>query len=277
MSLSSDILEILEKDGRMSWSAIGIYNVLYGRKTRDIIPSEKRKIIKKINTSLKRLTDRKKINRKTRGFYQAKPLPHVIEKLENPSVCVHGIKLEIKIVENNTKGMVGIPPQSNIFGDWLDARGFEAICNNRWSLVRWWENRKITFIFHVSGLVEVFVNASSFPLGFLDFDRLLIWFNGFFDPLLFDHGCTFVRQIGFNRDFRLLRLDGVKSVSLKVVRNLWHQVYQKEGFVRFETHAVFPEMCVDVDAVVRGLGLLTSSVSVGNGHSVDYHDDWEVG
>lgn len=242
----------------MQYNAHAIFTTIYMKENKDFKPIEKKQVIAKIRTELKRLSDRKKIDRKTRGFYQAKPFPHVIAKLENPEVRIHGIKIEINIAENNIKGILPITPGSNIVEDWLVARGFEPISNNRFCIVKWWENRKVTVTFHVSGLVEIFIRASSNPLGFFDFDRLLMWFNGFFDPFLFEHSDMWVRQIGFNRDFRLLRLEGVSSVSLQVMRNVWSQVYQKDGCVRFEHHLVFPRLCLDVDAVSRSLLLLTS-------------------
>lgn len=272
MSLSNEILTILENNGNMQYNSKAILDTIYGSKSRDMPPSEMRRITAKIRTELKRLSDRKKINRKQRGFYQAKPLPHVIQKLENPNVQLHGLKIECYIVENNTKGMLPIPPKNNI-ENWLDARGFEPISHNRWSLTRWWENKKITFIIHSKGLIEIFARASNNPFEFLDFSRWLDWLNGFFDPLIFDRKEMWVRQIGYARDFRLLRLEGVSSVSLQVMMNVWSQVYQKGDMVRFEHHMTFPKTTIDVDTVARSLMMLTTPMAETNGIRSDERRD----
>lgn len=271
MSLSIQIMEILENNAQMQYNAKAIFYAIYGRKAQHIKPHDIKQIVAKIRTELTRLSIRKKIRRKKRGFYQAKPFPHVIQKLENPEVKIHGIKIEINIAENNKKGVLPISADNNTFEDWLVARNFDAIGCNRWKAVRFWEDRRITFTVHSGGLFEVFINASSCPLGFSDWVRLLNWFNGFFDPLLFDTDRLWVRQIGFNRDFRKLRLEGVSSVSVQVMTNLWSQVYQKEkeGLVRFEHHMVFPKSTLNVDDVTRSLLLITSPMSEnGNGNGV---------
>lgn len=261
MSLSHEILDILENNPNMQFNAKALFHYIYKEKKTCLKPSEIKKIVAKIRTELHRLTKRNKINCKNRGFYQAKPLPHVLSKLENPEVKLHGIKIECHIAKNNIKGILPITDESNVFEDWLSLRGFEPVSNNRFCVVRWWENRKITFTFHVSGLIEIFIRASNDPLGLHDWVRLLDWFNGFFDPILFDSREMFVRQVGFGRDFRLLRLEGVSSISLKVMTNVWSQAYQKDGCVRFEHHMVFPRQCMDVNEVAHSLLLLTVPMS----------------
>ena len=269
VSLSDDIVKVLENNPRCQFNAKTVDRFL---QKKDYKKDSKR--IAKIRTELKRLSDRKKINRKKRGFYQAKPLPHVLQKLENPEVKIHGIKIEINLVENNTKHILPISTENNIFEDWLDSRGFDPISFNRWKVVKWWEEKKITFTVHSKGLCEIFVNASSCPFVFQDWIRFLNWVDGFFDPLLFDHKMMWVRQVGFNRDFRLLRLEGVSSVSVQVMTNLWSQVYQKDnGLVRFEHHMVFPEMCVNVDDVARSLMMLTVPLAKENGSRPDERRD----
>jgi hypothetical protein len=257
----------LENNANIQFNAKAIYNFIYKEKKQDFTPQQIKKIVAKIRTELHRLTQRNKINQKNRGFYQAKPLPHIIQKLENPDVKLHGIKIECQIIENNTKGILPITSEPNIFEGWLEARGFEPISNNRYSIVKWWENRKITFTFHVSGLIEIFISASNNPLGLHDWIRLLNWFNGFFDPILFDSKDMFVRQIGFARDFRMLRLEGVSSISLQVMTNIWTQAYQKDELVRFEHHMSFPKLYLNVDDVTRSLLLITTPFSdkTGNG------------
>ena len=264
MSLSKKIQQIIEDNPLQPFNSTGVLYALLGEKVKEILPNDKRRYLAKIRTELKRLSERKKIRKISRGFYQAKPLPHIIQKLEDPEIKIHGLKLESDIVENNKNEILPSSSQNNTIEGWLNQRDFESFGYNKWKTNRWWENRKITFSVHVGGLVEIWTKASTNPYSFSDFIRWLEWVNGFFDPLLFNHSKTFVRQIGFNRDFKLLRIDGAKSVSLKLMMNVWSQIYQKGEFVRFEHHLTFPKMTLSLDNVVNSLLLINTPLSNGN-------------
>jgi len=267
LSLSDSILRVIEENPRLKHNSTSVLYLLIGdEKIRTLTPIQRKKFTAKIRTVLARLKDRKKIRKVSRGRYQALPLPRIINKLENPEVKMHGIKIECHIAENNINGVLPSTSQNNIIEDWLDKGGFESFGYNKWKSNHWWDDRKITFIVHAGGLVEIWVNASDSPFSFTDFVRWLEWLNGFFVPLLFKKSEMFVRQIGFNRDFKLLRIDGAKSVSLKLMQNVWSQAYQKENILRFEHHATFPQLTVDLDSLVKSLLLINEPLSEKNGN-----------
>ena len=252
MSISQQLLTVLESNPRCQYNAYGIYATLFKEKNRYV---DKKKIAV-IRTGLKRLSDRKKINRKDRGFYQAKAIPTVLKQLENPDVSLHGIKLECQLAENNTLGVEGITSQNNNISDWLVSRKYDAIGGNRWFVNEWWENRKITITIHSKGLVEIFIQASENPLVFPDFLRCLDWLNGYFVGVTpFKRRDVRLVQVGVARDFEHLRLEGVKSLSLRKFVNDWCQIYNKNSGVRFEHHLV---LNMNLDEAMNVLNLLTT-------------------
>jgi len=236
----------------MQYNAKAIYNAIYGSKNK---PADK-KVIAKIRTELKRLSDRNKIRRRTRGFYQAKAIPKVLSALENPEIELHGIKLECKLIENNTFGVEGIPAQNNTIDQWIKTNKFEATGGNRWYKHQWWNNRKITITIHSKGLVELFIHATNNPLTLQDFLRCLDYLDGFFsDIVLFKRSEVQVRQIGIARDFEHLRLEGVSSVSLRKFVNDWCQIYNKNKGVRMEHHLTLK---MSLEDAINSLSILTS-------------------
>lgn len=266
MSLSQQIINVLENNPRCQYNAYAIYSIIFKEKNK---PVDKKKIAS-IHTELKRLSDRKRINRKTRGFYQAKAIPSVLKQLENPEVSLHGIKLECQLLENNTLGVEGISPQNNNIGDWLDSRKYEAISGNRWFVNEWWENRKITITIHSKGLIEIFIQASENPLVLPEFLRCLDWLNGYFVGVTpFKRRDVRLVQVGVARDFEHLRLEGVKSLSLRKFVNDWCQIYNKNGGVRFEHHLT---LSMNLDEAMNVLNLLTST-SNGYIHKEDERRD----
>lgn len=269
MSLSNKILNVIEENPRLKCNSTTILYLLIGdEKVRTLTSIQRKNYTAKIRTELTRLEKRKKIRKIERGRYQALPLPRILSKIDdNPEVKMHGLKIECQIAENNKNGVLPFSPQNNNVESWLDRHNFETIGYNKWKSNRWWEDRKITFTVHAGGLVEIWIGCSDNPLGFSDFIRWLEWLNGFFDPLLFRKNEMFVRQVGFNRDFKLIRADGVKSISLKMMQNVWSQAYQKDNILRFEHHATFPKMTIDLDNLVHSLLLINSPFSEKNGNS----------
>ena len=86
LSLSDLILEVLENNPKDELRAKAILHMIIGSKIRSMTPSVIKRETAKIRTECNRLANRKKIRRKHRGFYQAKPSPRIIQKLENPEV-----------------------------------------------------------------------------------------------------------------------------------------------------------------------------------------------
>lgn len=252
MSLSKQILEVLQENPRMQYNAKALYDVLYGSRDN---PTDK-KMVAKIRTELKRLSDRNKIRRRSRGFYQAKAIPKVLKALENPEIELHGIKLECKLIENNTLGVEGIPAQNNTIGSWMEANKFEPTTGNRWFKHQWWNDRKITITIHSRGLVEIFIHATNHPLALQDFLRCLDYLDGFFSNIvLFKRSEVKVRQVGLARDFEHLRLEGVQSISLRKFVNDWCQIYNKNRGVRMEHHLTLK---MNLEDAINSLSILTS-------------------
>ena len=51
-----------------------------------------------------------------------------------------------------------------------------------------------------------------------------------------------------------------------MVQNVWSQGYQKGQLLRFEHHATFPKMTMDVDSIVKSLMMITTPLSDTNGN-----------
>ena len=269
MSLNNEILATLENNPKQQYNSKGIMDAIYGRKNRDLPPSELRKITAKIRTELKRLSDHKKIRRMHRGFYQAKPSPRIIQKLEDPETKLHGIKLECELTENNTFGIHGISAQNNIL-DFLKTNRFNEVTTRqgtflkRWTKNIWWEERNITITIHEKGLVEIFCGASNNPLSFPGFCSLCDYLSGYMQPISpFKKRNVMMKQVGVNRDFEEERLEGVSCITLHKFLNDWARIYQKENGVRYEHHL---KLNITLEDAFNSLSLLTQN-PISNGFS----------
>ena len=83
----------------------------------------------------------------------------------------------------------------------------------------------------------MFIGCSKHPINYLEFRDIFNNVMGRIDFLSPFVDCL-VTQIGINKDYKLLELDGVRSIRLREYENAWFQVYKKEsiGVVRFEAH-----------------------------------------
>jgi len=254
--LSEEIVKLLESNPRIQHNAKSIDRSLQNGKNYKV----DKKRIAKIRTELNRLHNKKIIKKPSRGFYQAIIKPKTLKVLENPPVTLHGIKLEMKILENNINGMEGIPSNNNKYAAWLVANDFEVTTNKRSTCVKWFEQRRVTITVHGSGLVEIFIKASKNPLVLNDFLRCLDWLNGFFEPVTpFRKRNVSLVQVGVARDFEQLRMEDVGCISLRKFVNDWCQVYYKKeiGATRFEHHLTFTKPKLTLEEAVNSLMLLT--------------------
>lgn len=273
MSLSDEILNIIEENPRCQYNAYAIYTTLYRNRNQ----ARDYKKIAQIRTELKRLSDRKKIRRMHRGFYQAKPTPKIIKKLENPETKLHGIKLEFQIHENNILKIHGISAHNNILS-FLKSNRFEVVNNKNGKSLRRWSkgifvfDRWVTITVHDGGLVEVFCGCSDYPLTLPDFIRFCDFLCGFFQPIiLFKYREVLVRQIAVSRDFWEQELSGVSCITLHKFRNDWTRIYQHDSFVRYEHHLTLD---ITLEDAFNSLELLTFSPRVnGYGNRVDERRD----
>jgi len=278
LSLSQQIVEILEDNPRCSLNAKAIFDMLYKDKKHIMKPSEYKPIIAKIRTECLRLSKRKKIRHKTRGFYQAKPSPKIIQKLENPETKLHGIKLEFNITENNISKIHGISAQNNIL-QFLDANRFELVTKKDGKSLRRWTkgilclDRWITVTVHENSLIEVFCSCGNNPMSYPEFIRFGDFLSGFFQPIIiFKNREVMIRQVALNRDFWEQELSGVTCITFHKFRNDWCRVYQRnDGRVRYEHHLTLD---ITLEDAFNSLQLLTGSpdIKIGNGKPDERRD-----
>lgn len=196
-----------------------------------------------IRVTLLRLCKKGKTKRTHRGFYRAILKRDLAHKLGDPAVKYHGIKLEGKV----TKWIHGI--DSVTFGKLLGL-GFEERSNKRLVARLDWEGRRATVVVHGGkGFVDVFLRSSDAPLDGLELERFKDFVAGFLRPVVPWVGLS-VRQIGVNRDFESVRLEGGGSVSCRVASNAIGRVYGHRGRgVRAEIHLDLEEARVMLEAL----------------------------
>lgn len=264
MSLSKNIIEIMKRNSKYKFTAMVLYASLFFKENT---PTDK-KLLAQIRTELSRLEKRKKIRKMKHGYYQIRPAPEIIEKLEDPQVKLHGIKLEHNHFENNTLGIHGISAQTNNIFNFLNANRFDKVKTKRgtflkrWTKSMWWEERNITITIHENGLIEIFCNASSNPLPFPEFCRYCDFLTGYFQPITsFKRRDVMMKQVGINRDFEEQQLDGVSCITLHKFMNDWARVYQKDDLVRYEHHL---KLEITLEDAFNSLQLLTTPTTNGN-------------
>lgn len=264
MSLPSKILGIMEQNPKFKYNVKAMYTTLFFKPDTPV----DKKLLAQIRTTMNRLYKHGKIRQHARGFYQIKPSPKIIQKLETPDIKVHGVKIEYRLSENNIFGIHGITAQHNIIG-FLDANRFEEVCNGegvslkRFSKNVWWEDRKITFTIHDCGLIEVFCSAGNNCMSLSDFYRFSDFISGFLNPICkFEKNKAMLRQIGLNRDFEEQQLEGVSCITLKRFLNDWCRVYQHDDVVRYEHHL---KLDISLEDAFNSLSLLTFVPRNGNG------------
>jgi len=208
-----------------------------------------------VKVALHRLYKAGKVKRPHRGFYRATIDKSLVHSLGNPEIKFHGIKIEAKL----SKPMDGITAR-------IKALGFESKTNGRFCRVLWYEGRKITITLHCKGLVEIWVRSSDNPLNFEELRALLTFLNGFLEPLG-PLANRVLRQIGLNKDYRSLRLDGVTSIPLNDFMNSVARIYQKEkDTLRVEKHI---ETNIELDEAICMLSRVSEPVTAINGRLSD--------
>lgn len=173
----------------------------------------------------------------TRGEYSLRISHKTLHLLEHPPVTVHGLKLETKAKRQKTIHRITATCDKTELETWLENNKFEVTSKKRRYKRIWKEGRMITITVHGNGLIELWVGCSDNPLTYTDMFRLKEYLSGYLSDIA-DFREVQVRQIGINKDFKELRLEGVSSVSLHVFMNAWSRIYYKEtiGAVRVEQH-----------------------------------------
>jgi len=270
VSMPQKILAVMKQNPKFKYNAKAIYMTLFFKPDREV----DKKLLAQIRTTLNRLVKDGKIRRYKRGHFQIKPSPEIVKKLDDPDVKVHGVKIEFRLEEHNILGIDGISAPHNITS-FIDANRFEEVCNGegksmrRFSKKAWWEERNITFTIHDCGLIEIFCSASDNPMGLTDFFRFADFISGFLSPICkFQKNKAVLKQIGLNRDFEELQMEGVSCISVKKFLNDWCRIYQHQGVVRYEHHL---KLDISLEDAFNSLQLLTYSPM--NGNRPDEHRD----
>jgi hypothetical protein len=241
-SMSKRILSLFRQDPKIEYNATTIDRILNGKIKYD--KKQRKTNIHQITKELKRLTERGHITNPHRGFYSLRISAKTLHLLDNPPVVCHGIKIETTMTNPGTPQtlILGITSKETTFDvfSWLKMMNFSETTNKRWVKRFFWEGRFITLTVHPKcGLIEIWVKCSENPMDFSSMFRFNEYMKGKLD-VISDFKDARVREIGINKDFRELRLEGVSSMSLRVFMNAWSRIYYKEsiGAVRAEIHWV---------------------------------------
>lgn len=98
-----------------------------------------------------------------------------------------------------------------------------------------WRDRKITVTYHPEHTLLIDLRSSEKPLSFNDFDAFCGWLEGRFPAISL--GRWQVLQAGFNWDIIGMRLDGIESITLNILKDVWFRMYNKgRDFMRVELH-----------------------------------------
>lgn len=258
MNHTERVLTFLQNNIRYSYNAPAIYRHLQGK-----IP------LNTIHQCLKRLHENKQIIKITRGFYQAKVNTKVLNLLERPPTLLHAITICCDCPKLQKSGQ-GPKRHNDDIEQWLGQNEFRFIKYNKngndgqWYR-RFWlsEDRDVTVTLHSNGTLEMFIGCSKHPVNYLEFRDILNYIQGRID-FLAPFSNQIVTQIGINKDYKLLELDGVRKLRLKEYSNAWFQIYRKEsiGSVRFESHMA-PRL------ELKDAFLILESLSNGKGTKVD--------
>ena len=265
MTNKEKILKFLQNNIRYSYNAPTIYQHFKGRIPLNTIRSE-----------LKRLYEEKTIIKPDRGFYRAKVDRETIDLIENPPTQLHAITINATSPKLQKIGQGPLPTNCRFkteddFKAWLGFEGFKVKKYHRNSeksqfyKTYWFDDRDVVVTIHCSGLLVFHFGCSSHPLGYYEFRDMYNNLLGKVDPLcpLVDEVVT---QIGINKDFSEIELDGFTSLRLKQFTNAWFQVYQKESIrrVRFECH-INPKPCLGVSDAFLMIESLSSPFKSGSG------------
>jgi hypothetical protein len=225
----------------------------------------------KVKVYLNRLHNKGLILRTTKGLYKAIADVTVLrqQQLTNPPTLLHGILLECRLLPRVTKHPQGTPPKGGIcyvdsfIKKWLLAHGFGFRDDNgSWCRFLWWESRRVSVSLFGNGKLEVYVSSSKNPLSYPEFELLLSFLDGFFMEVapFKDRRVVRLKEVGLAKDFKELRLEGVKSVSLRAFKNSWARIYYKDDqqLVRVEHHLALD---MSLDEALKSLSILTNPVN----------------
>lgn len=227
----------------------------------------------KMKVYLNRLHNKGLILRPVKGFYKAIADITVLrqQQLTNPPTLLHGIMMECSIIKYVTKYPPGTPPKRKFVTqkfdkfllNWLKANEFVFRDDNHsWFRYLWYQQWRITLTITSNAKLCIYIAASKHPLNLYDFNSILLFLDGYLDAIapFKDRRVTRLKEIALAKDFKELRLDGLKSVSLHAFRNAWTRIYYKDDVeaTRFEHHLVLD---MPLDDALKSLSILTNPVN----------------
>lgn len=241
-SMSKRILSILQSDPRTEYNTSTINRILNGKIHYE--KAQRKKNLHQIRKELKRLTERGLVVNPHKGYYALRISSKTLHLLDNPPVVCHGIKIEATMTnigggQTLIQGITFERTEKDL-RHWLAMKHFTETTNKRWVKRFFWEGRFITLTVHPNcGLVEIWIKCSENPMDFSSMYRFREYMKGYLSEIT-DLSDAKIREIGINKDFRELRLEGLSSMSLHVFLNAWSRIYYKEtiGSVRAEIHWV---------------------------------------
>lgn len=210
------------------------------------------------------------IEKSFRGMYRGKVTIEKMIALERVDIKIHGLKIEFSpVVLKRENGRVVTEKGEGL-----------SLCHlfNDQDLA-YQDNSQI--VYHVEFLgrnvtiqlmrdvVGIFLKSSEAPLDYQEFRSLRWWLEGRFGNA-FLLGSPMLRQVGLNKDYKELRLDGVQSIKLQKWENAWAQIYQKgENILRREVHLA---TSIGLDEAIQMLQDQAERIEKKSPHLHDFHD-----
>ena len=223
----------------------------------------------KTKVYLNRLHNKGYVHRVDKGMYKAVCDITVVrqQQLENPPTMLHGILLECTIIRKVTKWGQGTPSKprnvTKELDSWLTIHEFVYRSDNHsWFRYVWWNGRRLTFTVFSTNKLHVYLSSTRHPVSYDEFELLLSFLDGYFEEIapFKDRRVVRLKEVGLAKDFRELRLEGVKSVSLRAFKNAWARIYYKDDqqLTRVEHHLALD---MSLDEALKSLSVLTTPVN----------------
>ena len=178
---------------------------------------------------LSKLSKEERIARPRRGWYLSKNAIFVKPSLPMRPLKLHGLK----IITRKRQGLPFVTSSDFIKMASIDIHRHRI--NHSLTYDEEWRSRLITLTLHESGTLIIDLKSSQNPVNFSEFDAFCGWLEGRF-PLIPLEAWT-VLQAGLNWDLLGFKLDGMSSITLRILHDMWLRLYQKSAdLLRVEAH-----------------------------------------
>jgi hypothetical protein len=195
--------------------------------------------ISAVKKCLQRLAANEKIVKCYRGCYRGILSPERMIAAEHAAIKMHGIKIELTPRTFRTENGQFVPEEVEGISLCPLFHGEKPVYTDdiQTTYAIGWEGRAITVtLYNNHPLVGIWLKCSNEPLDYPAFRAWTAWLEGRFGTF-WTLGSPELVQVGLNRDYTELRLDGIKSAKLQSWANAWQQLYQKaDRILRHEVH-----------------------------------------